>query len=194
MVLDWARDHGVLSVHGNHDYAVATGADPKASTSKQPLALVMRDWTRQQLTPEQHEQLAQLPRKRVAEFGGAIFLILHATPFQPLYDYRLTPGISNAELDPMVAGIDADVLLVGHTHLPLIRHRHTVCVVNPGSVGQPLDGDPRASYAIWEDGKIRLERVAYDRQPMLEAIDRLPCLSNDQCADLKKIIMRGQTA
>jgi putative phosphoesterase len=190
-VIDWARDHQPISVLGNHDYAVTTGTDPKASPGKQPLALAMRDWTKQQLSPEQLEQLRKFPKTRIIEFGGAQFLILHATPFHPLYDYRLTPSISDAELDAVIAGLSADFLVVGHTHLPLLRKRHTICVVNPGSVGQSLDGDPRASYAIWEDGEIHLEKIAYDQRPMINAIHALHCLSEDQRDQLSNILVRG---
>jgi len=57
---------------------------------------------------------------------------------------------------------DADILLVGHTHLPMILRLRKRLVINPGSVGQPRDGDPRAAFAIIEDGEPRLERVKYD--------------------------------
>lgn len=192
-VIDWLRDRQAWVVQGNHDYAVVTGDDPRASSAKQPIALAMRDWTKHHLRPDHINYLASRPKTRVAEFGGTQFRIIHGTPFGPLYDYRLTPQISDAELDAMLAGMNADVLVVGHTHLPLIRQRHTVCVVNPGSVGQPLDGDPRAAYAIYEDGQIRLERAAYEQRPILDAIDHLPCLNDDQRNTLKQIIVRGKT-
>lgn len=47
-------------------------------------------------------------------------------------------------------------------------------MANPGSVGQPLDGDPRAAYAVWEDGKITPRRAKYDQAPVLTALGRLP--------------------
>lgn len=59
-------------------------------------------------------------------------------------------------------GIRADIVLLGHTHLPMIRGAWTKVVVNSGSVGQPLDGDPRASYALIQDGVVEIRRVAYD--------------------------------
>ena len=50
----------------------------------------------------------------------------------------------------------------GHTHLPVVRHWSGRAYVNPGSVGQPRDGDPRAAYALVDGGRIELRRVAYD--------------------------------
>ena len=58
--------------------------------------------------------------------------------------------------------IDADFVCVGHTHLPFHLELDRVQVLNPGSVGQPRDGDPRCSYAIIENGRVELRRVAYD--------------------------------
>jgi putative phosphoesterase len=61
-----------------------------------------------------------------------------------------------------IAGVEADIILLGHTHLPMIRRIGNQTVVNPGSVGQPRDGDPRASYAVIEDGRVELRRAARD--------------------------------
>jgi putative phosphoesterase len=192
-VLDWARDNGVQTVLGNHDYAVAVGADPKASPTKQPLALPMRDWTRQQLSQDHYDFLAKLRKTRELRFDGARFLVLHATPLDPLYDYRIKPSISDAELANFVGGVDADVLVVGHTHLPLARKHGPLQIINPGSVGQPLDDDPRAAYAIWNDGGVQLLRTAYDQKPALDAIRRLPCLTPEQRATLSKILLYGRS-
>ena len=53
-------------------------------------------------------------------------------------------------------------LFLGHTHKPFVRRVGRLTVVNPGSVGMPVDGDPRACFAIWEDGQVTLKRVPYD--------------------------------
>jgi putative phosphoesterase len=168
------RQCRATTVQGNHDYAVAFVADPKAAPAKQPLACAMCDWTREQLAPEDLDWLAALPLRATCEIRGARFLIIHATPADPLYDYRLTPAISDDLLDKLLATVDADVLVVGHTHLPLLRCRRKLQIVNPGSVGQPLDGDPRAAYALWEDGSTKLCRIAYDLRPALDALAKLP--------------------
>jgi protein phosphatase len=58
--------------------------------------------------------------------------------------------------------IQADVLLVGHTHTPFIRRIGNRVVVNPGSLGQPKTGKPDACYAVWEDGLFQLKSFPYD--------------------------------
>jgi putative phosphoesterase len=168
------REQNAITVRGNHDHAIASGADPKASPAKQPLALAMRDWTRSQLEPADTAWLARLPLGLTWEIGGTRFALVHATPRDALYDYHLRPDASAEFIGELTAGIDADVLVVGHTHWPLLRGCGDLQIVNPGSVGQPLDGDPRAAYALWEDGQITLRRVKYDQSPVLAALGRLP--------------------
>jgi len=192
-VITWLRQHKVPTTLGNHDHAVAFHADPKASPAKQPLALAMRDWTRRQLDEADLAWLLSLPRQVPWAAGGCQFLMMHATPLDPLYDYRLTPKASERLLSEILAGVDADVLILGHTHLPLLREGRSLKVLNPGSVGQPLDGDPRAAYAIWEDGKIELRRVAYDQNALLAGLRATP-LSSSQIDDLSRIIQTGTTS
>jgi NTP pyrophosphatase (non-canonical NTP hydrolase) len=62
-----------------------------------------------------------------------------------------------------------DFLFVGHTHLPMKTRFRRTLVVNPGSVGQPKDEDPRAAYAVWDDGEVTLRRAAYDVEKTISA-------------------------
>ncbi len=111
-----------------------------------------------QLDGEALGYLRALPLSLSLELDGRRCLLVHATPHDPLYRaVGPDPTAWPAELD----GVDAETVLVGHTHLQfdlaLGRHR----VINPGSVGLPLDGDPRPAYAVLEGGRITLRRVAY---------------------------------
>jgi putative phosphoesterase len=187
----WLQQHEAVCVRGNHDHAVAYRADPRAAPAKQPLAMAMRDWTRDQLDPAAMAWLTALPRRLECRADGARFTLVHGTPADPLYDYRLKPDASEMLLDELTRDIKTDVLLVGHTHLPLSLEHGGIRVINPGSVGQPLDGDPRAAYAIWEDGAVRLCRVAYDQTEALAALNRLPLL-NAQKQELANTLRRGR--
>lgn len=189
----WLDAHGATRVRGNHDHAVAFAVPPRSAPSKRALALVMRDWTRGQLSPEEIGWLIALPKTAAFEIAGARFSLVHGTPLDPLYDYRLQPGISEDLLEELVGSIVADFLIVGHTHLPLLRSHKSLRILNPGSAGQPLDGDPRAAYAIWRDGAIELRRVAYDQRELIVALGALP-LSKSHTDDLIYILQRGRTA
>ncbi len=81
--------------------------------------------------------------------------------------------------------------MVGHTHLPYVRPYINRQLVNPGSVGQPLDGDPRASYAVWDDGTITLRRVEYSVREAIAALDKINASSVDK-AGLQRILETGK--
>ena len=72
--------------------------------------------------------------------------------------WSTTPLAWQARLE----GIEADIVCVGHSHVQFHLDIDGVQVLNPGSVGQPRDGDPRCAYAVIEDGKVHLRRVEYD--------------------------------
>lgn len=86
----------------------------------------------------------------------------HASPHDHFYRYTLTPGAAEQHLADETGDVDAEYVLLGHTHLPMVRRVGERVLVNPGSVGQPRDGDPRASYAVIDDGRVTLKRAAYD--------------------------------
>lgn len=172
-VIAWLRAHGAMTVRGNHDDAVAFNHDPHAAPAKARLALTLRDWTQAKIEPAQVQWLARLPLLITWEISGARFVMAHATPPHPLYDYSVTPTAPDHVFTEALAGVSADFVILGHTHLPFVRKHNRMTVVNPGSVGQPLDGDPRAAYAIWEDGEVTAHRAAYDQAELIGTLDEL---------------------
>jgi diadenosine tetraphosphatase ApaH/serine/threonine PP2A family protein phosphatase len=90
------------------------------------------------------------------------WLICHGSPPSDVRSFTPQPGEDEAEL---LAGVTHARVLFGHTHLPFRRISTTggIELVNPGSVGMPFDGDPRAAYAlIHPDRRVEHRRVAYD--------------------------------
>jgi diadenosine tetraphosphatase ApaH/serine/threonine PP2A family protein phosphatase len=87
-------------------------------------------------------------------------LICHGSPASDVRSFLPEPAEDEPEL---LAGVTAERLVFGHTHLPFRRRVGTVELVNPGSVGMPFDGDPRAAYAlVHDDGTVEHRRVEYD--------------------------------
>jgi predicted phosphodiesterase len=87
-------------------------------------------------------------------------LVVHASPKSDVRSFLPEPADDEPEL---LAGVEARQLVFGHTHLPFRREAGGIDLVNPGSVGMPFDGDPRAAYAILhDDGRVEHRRVAYD--------------------------------
>jgi putative phosphoesterase len=156
--LRWLRARGALMVQGNHDRALADGVPPRCRRGFEWLAASTADIARRQLSGEDLTFLRELPRTRQVDLDGKRAFLVHATPSDPLYSY-LGPHAERWRAE--ASGVDADLFLVGHTHLPFHLELGEIQVLNPGSLGQPKDGDPRAAYAVIEDGRPRLERAGY---------------------------------
>jgi putative phosphoesterase len=169
----WVRARAAYVVRGNHDTALAYNIDPQAAGSKRALAAATLALHRTLLTPADVRWLHDLPTELNLRAGDYRLHAVHATPKDPLFSYRLTPHLDDEALKKEVEDVRADLVLVGHTHLPMSRGAWTKVVVNPGSVGQPLDGDPRASYAIIEDGVAEIHRVAYDVEATVAGLGKL---------------------
>lgn len=175
-VLDWAKAHCSSVIRGNHDKVVA-GIDDLEWFN--PVAQAAARWTMQQLKADAMEYLRDLPQ------GPLLlehFAICHGSPRDE--DEYVTAPLEAAEVFPH---LDLPLTFFGHTHLQggfFVQHRHlgvfppvpraheesvieiapdTLYLINPGSVGQPRDGDPRAAYAVFDTVQrtVALRRVSY---------------------------------
>ena len=188
--LTWAMNLGPGNwlVQGNHDRAVARHEDPHCSPAYALLARATQQATERMIPPEMRRFLDRLPPLQHVEIGELKCVLCHATPKEPLYHYLTERGSVNVWESELEAARHPHFLFVGHTHLPMnVRFRKTL-VVNPGSVGQPRDGDPRAAYAIWQDGNVTLRRADYDVNETLHdypALQLEPHLTSALCGVLR---------
>jgi putative phosphoesterase len=169
--LDWVRDHADLVVRGNHDHAVAQHVLPRNGGGFRRLAAATRPLHWDMLDVAQLRYLSRLPVTNRCEVNGQRTLLVHATPRDPLDEYLAQDP---AAWEERLADVDADLICVGHTHVPFVLEIGGRTVLNPGSVGQPRDGDPRASYAVIDDGRIELRRVTYDIDATLRQMRSTP--------------------
>lgn len=151
------REHDHLSLSGNHDWAVLGQLDISSFNAEARKAI---NWCRQKINKETEDYLRTLPPK--TEVEG--FTLAHASPRHPVWEYILDYETAAANF----AHFDTAYCLVGHTHaaaifeqdadeninlylpvydaaVPLQINR---LIINPGSVGQPRDSDPRAAYSL----------------------------------------------
>jgi putative phosphoesterase len=173
-VIDFVRAHAALAIRGNHDHALATGTDCRCSPASRPLALPTLACHASLLSEEQLQYLRRLPYSRSIKLEGYTYHAVHASPRNRLYRYTLTPDASDRHLAAQVGQVRADFVLLGHTHLPMVRKVKSRLVVNPGGLGQPRDGDPRAPYAVIEDGEVTLGRARYDVERTVDGLRELP--------------------
>ncbi len=171
--LELLASHNHVCVAGNHDLAAIGKID---TSDFNPDAARACQWTAQQLTVGDIDYLQGLPLQ--LERGD--FTLVHGSPREPIWEYLLSAGDARANF----ACFDTRFCFVGHSHVPLVFRRDEAgnCIVerlsdkvsvgahrdrliiNPGGVGQPRDGDPRASYAVYDsnDHTIYHYRVEYD--------------------------------
>jgi len=174
--IEQLRDLPHLSLAGNHDWAALGKLDITSFNSDARLSSV---WTQGELSDASREYLETL----LTNMTHDQFTLAHASPRQPVWEYVLDPLIAQRNF----AYFETPFCMVGHTHVPVIYFQSSGSpngcktwpppyeeplslenaqgrlILNPGSVGQPRDGNPQASYAILDTDEMTWEhrRVAY---------------------------------
>jgi putative phosphoesterase len=157
------RARRLIGVVGNIDLEVLRAGRGKASR--------VHRITFELISAETVRWVGALPWTRCMARGGATLLLTHGTPRSP-YEY-FRPDTRPEELRELLGGANTRLLACGHTHLPVVVEIDGVLHVNPGSVGRPVDGDGRASYALVEFGnspRATVRRVAYDVERTAKAL------------------------
>jgi putative phosphoesterase len=174
-ILRRLRELGATCLAGNHDlYFLAHLGRPIAHRLDVPEPAVYRarygpslERAASELSAEEIDWLAALPCDLGLEIDGVRLRLVHGSPWRPADEY-IYPD--HAQLDRF-AGLDADLVVMGHTHRPMVHTVGATTLLNTGSCGQPRDGDPRASYGVVDiDGaglRCEVRRVAYERAPLL---------------------------
>ena len=186
-------DVAEFSLLGNHEHGAmfyASDFNPKARAAI--------DWTRDQLNLRDRPRaentrlwnyLGQMPETKTE----GEMLLVHGSPRDPIRDYMVPKDGADAQkMGECFARFgDARMCFVGHSHVPGVypesggylqpdhidqRYRpgDGRALVNVGSVGQPRDGDPRASFATWDGEEVRFHRVAYDHEATMAKIRAIP--------------------
>jgi predicted phosphodiesterase len=182
--VDWVRSHAHYVIRGNHDHAVAQNINGSGDDGYRYLARATRPLMWEQLSTEQRTYLARLPVSLDVTLGDTHFHFVHATPRDPLDEYLLDDV---PQWERRLRGTHAQFVCVGHTHRQFDIHANGCRVVNPGSVGQPRDGDPRAAYAVVEGGQVELKRVEY---PIDRTISALAAASiPERAKDLSALVL-----
>ncbi len=169
--IELVKGHGIRSVLGNHDAAAIGEIDTAWFNDR---ARYSAEWTANQLTEESRLFLEGL--KTEMRFGRA--LLVHGSPMDPISEY-----VSNTHIaDEVFHFVGDDLIIVGHTHVPCsfadapeeiiatdYVHGGTFkissrCILNPGSVGQPRDANPMASYGVLDFSELEFSvfRTYYD--------------------------------
>jgi diadenosine tetraphosphatase ApaH/serine/threonine PP2A family protein phosphatase len=171
-VIEQLRRRAARAVMGNHDGAALGLVD--VAWFNDAAAAAIR-WTSEVLDADSRDYLAALPERREEAERTAV----HGSPRDPIWEYVTSPAVAAANM----TAFSTDVCLFGHTHYPMVyaqaddgvREAPGVAgppaplpegrlMLNPGSVGQPRDGDPASSYLVvdTEARTVEFRRVRYD--------------------------------
>lgn len=188
---------GLKCIKGNHDSAILGEIDKNAFNFEARASL---EWLDSKLKPHNRRWLATLEERLKIEQ----FTLVHGSPRNPIWEYIMDLSVARQNM----SAFDTQLCLVGHTHIPCVfkmdedeaitstrlyamspevlfklAHR---AIINPGSVGQPRDHDPRSSYLMYDStsGDYTYHRVAYDFEKVQERIQAagLPSRHGDRLA------------
>lgn len=163
-VIAHLQERAVTAVKGNHDNAILMDeVHGFRGLATQALA-----WQRSRLTDGSRSFLEALPTRVETRVAGQRVVMVHGSPSDPFQEYVYPDDVDAAFLERH--GVDADIVLLGHTHVPFAKHVEGTLVANPGSVGQPRDGNPDAAYAVLSGKGVEHRRVAYPVEDVVDAV------------------------
>ncbi len=201
--VDLVEEKCEWSLLGNHDFAVLY--EP---TNFNPLAEASAYWTREQfdnvedtaLREKRYRFLGRLQVRRQETLGGGRkVLAIHGSPRKPINEYVFPQDVISAqEKIRSLFELVEDIAICGHTHVPGVFTDEPDfyppdevgqdkvykfmegerAIINVGSVGQPRDHDPRASYAVLYDDRVEFHRVEYDIDAVANMIYTIPELGD----------------
>ena len=177
-IIHKVREGNIPTIMGNYDQGVGQDSDDCGCAYKTDTARQMGEqsiaWSNRNTTPENKAYLRSLKESIPLQIGNLKFLLVHGSP-RKINEY-LYEDRPDASLERIMDGIDADVLVCGHTHLPY----HKILpsgrqIVNAGSVGKPKDDNPDACYVVLsvENQQLQVDfiRVDYDVERAARAVE-----------------------
>ena len=173
-IFDCLRKISTKSVLGNYDYKVLNFQQKqnKWKKNKHPDKYLAFQWANRQLSTENEKALRALPINLRFEVEGIEVLMVHGSPES--IDELISNDTPLQRLEYLAKISNADMIVCGHSHQPFDRQVEGVWFINPGSVGRPDDGDPRAAYALLDisQGRVTIQhfRIAYDIERAVKAI------------------------
>jgi len=168
------QEEDVLSTLGRFDHQVLRFKKrrEKWRKDKLPETYLSLLWTYEQLSKKNRKYLRFLSKEMRMRVEGNHVLLTHTSPGWT--KNFIAPDTPSDQVQRLLSEADADVIICGCSHQAFAQHVDGAWIISPGSVGQPCDGDPRASYAVAEFKSKKIEvqhyRVAYDLEQLVAAI------------------------
>ena len=165
--VDLLFENDIISIMGNHDYATVKSTN---SWFDQPAQFAI-DYCKIKLYKKDLKLLVKLPFNKLFDRDGVSFFITHGSPRDNLFEY-VHPWASEDLLKDMTKKVNADVIVLGHTHIQMEVEINKKKILNPGSVGQPRDGISKACFMVFDTEDLTSEwfRIKYDINSAVKGI------------------------
>lgn len=178
------KENCSIILGGNHDLAVAGKVSLNDFNYEAKVAI---EWTIERLNDDELDFLASLNPTKKIDFKGFRILLSHGSPVNPIWEYVFTLS-DVARVFYSMEESNIDICFLGHSHIQFVSYEakkeifmeklekfnvfnFTPVAINPGSVGQPRDYDPRASFLIFsENGEVEFKKVEYNIEAACGAI------------------------
>ena len=171
-----------LNVIGNVDLEILDALRlSKPNADNDPKSIAAKELAQSDIA-----YLRSLPRQMRVEIGGKSVLVTHGSPDS--VEEHIYPNAPEERLKEIAAAAAADVIVTGHTHMQMNRKVDGVTFVNPGSVGRPVNGDPKAEYAVLSFNPLAVEfrTVNYDFESLADKMRKRAIPENHV-----QVILRG---
>lgn len=148
-------------VLGNHDYYLLSGKVPR-----NPIVQASVEFTRKEIDAKNLKLLQQKSPMLKASLNGKKIYVVHAHPKEPFETYVYPDYGGFGEF----RNVDADFIILGHTHIPMVKLAGGKKIINPGSCGQPRDGSKKISFAALnlDTGEVEFIKRSIDRDSLLQ--------------------------
>ena len=168
-------DENIPGCMGNYDEAVAfdrpvCGCGDSEDEALMKMRAASLKWARENASPGTKKHLSLLPQKLEITAGNTRILAVHGG-LDTLNE--IITKDEDGKMESIAGKTSAEIVVMGHTHTPFFKNINGKIFVNPGSVGRPVDNDPRASYCLLRiNGNIQIElrRTVYDVEGNIRAL------------------------
>ncbi len=142
-VIGWMRKHADVNVVGNHDYVIISGNYSGFGDNSQ----IVLKWTDELITAQNLRYLSNLKDVWTGSVGGVKFGVVHGGLTDPHNEF-IHPYTNESLINDYFKRLGVNVLVTGHVHQLFVREFSSGLLINPGSLGQPRDGNPQPSYVL----------------------------------------------
>lgn len=189
--LDAVRAGATHLIGGRHDRAVGLPAgDSPGDADEDRWQESMWAYTRSILPAADRDYLAALPAQLTVELAGTRFHLTRFAPEDADVETRLLITTPQARLQAQFASVDADIILLGGSHIPAMRQVGKKLILSPGSLGRPRYGVTDPTFAAWQDGRVQIHHLHYHPHETARKLALLP-LDPDYIARLQAVLESG---